>query len=146
MNIDELIVLVEQHGKSIHRFCYKLTGNKENADDLYQETFLRAVELRHKMDRSSNPKAFLIAIAVRLNKNHRRKFAWRQRIAPTAELEEATASSSSSASYGLPEEVLLSSELRDLIQDAACQLDEKLRLPLYMFYTAEMSIVEIAAA
>lgn len=37
MDIDELIELVELHGKSIYGFCYKLTGNKEDTDDLYQE-------------------------------------------------------------------------------------------------------------
>lgn len=38
MDIDELIELVELHGKSIYGFCYKLTGNKEDTDDLYQES------------------------------------------------------------------------------------------------------------
>lgn len=89
MNIDDLIELVEQHGKSIYRFCYKLAGNKADADDLYQDTFLKAVELRFKMNPSHNPKAFLISIAVRLYKNHRRKLAWRQRIAPTTEFDAA---------------------------------------------------------
>ena len=67
MDIDELIELVQLHGKSIYGFCYKLTGTKEETDDLYQETFLKAVELRHKMDGERNPKAFLIAIAVHID-------------------------------------------------------------------------------
>ncbi|MDU5948366.1 MAG: RNA polymerase sigma factor [Paenibacillus macerans] len=67
MDTDELIELVRLHGKSIYGFCYKLTGNKEDTDDLYQETFLKAVKLRPKMDASRNPKAFLISIAIRLH-------------------------------------------------------------------------------
>lgn len=146
MDIDELIEIVELHGKSIYGFCYKLKGNKEDTDDLYQETFLKAVELRHKIDAARNPKAFLISIAVRLHNNHRRKFAWRQRIAPTAELNEAASNISSLASAMTPEDAVLSLELRSMIQHAAHLLDDKLKLPLYMYYTADMTIEEIAAA
>lgn len=146
MDIDELIALVDLHGKSIYGFCYKLTGNKEDTDDLYQETFLKAVELRLKMDASRNPKAYFLSIAIRLHKNHRRKLAWRQRIAPTAELNEAASKSGSLASEATPEDAVLSLELRTMIQDAAHRLDDKLKLPLYMYYTADMTVEEIAAA
>jgi len=146
VDIDELIELVKLHGKSIYGFCYKLTGNKEDTDDLYQETFLKAMELRLKMDASRNPKAFLISIAIRLHKNHRRKLAWRQRIAPKAELDEATNKSVSLASAATPEDEVLSLELRSMIQGAAHRLEDKLKLPLYMYYTADMTIEEIASA
>ncbi|MEY9094904.1 RNA polymerase sigma factor [Paenibacillus sp. RC84] len=147
MDIDELIELVNLHGKSIYGFCYKLTGNKDDTDDLYQETFLKAVELRLKIDASHNPKAFLLSIAIRLHKNHRRKFAWRQRIAPIAELDEETANKPGSlSSEATPEDEVLSLELRTMIQDAAHRLDDKLKLPLYMYYTADMTVEEIASA
>jgi len=142
---DELIELVKLHGKSIYGFCCKLTGNRADADDLYQETFLKAVELRFKMDASRNPKSFLISIAVLLHKNHRRKLAWRQRIAPTAELGEAADRFASLASGATPEDALLSLELRTMIREAAHRLNDKLKLPLYMHYTADMTIEEIAS-
>ncbi|MEC0245392.1 RNA polymerase sigma factor [Paenibacillus chitinolyticus] len=146
MDIDELIELVKLHGKSIYGFCYKLTGNKEDTDDLYQETFLKAVELRLKIDASHNPKAFLLSIAIRLHKNHRRKFAWRQRIAPTAELDEEAANKSRFlSSETTPEDEVLSLELRTLIRDAAHRLGDKLKIPFYMYYTAEMTVEEIAS-
>lgn len=146
MDIDELIELVKLHGKSIYGFCYNLTGNKEDTDDLYQETFLKAVELRLKMDASRNPKAYLISIAIRLHQNHRRKLAWRQRIAPTAEFDETVNKSGSLASVATPEDAVLSLELHTMIQEAAHRLDDKLKLPLYMYYTAEMTVEEIASA
>ncbi|WP_372631622.1 RNA polymerase sigma factor [Cohnella sp.] len=146
MDIDELIELVKLHGKSIYGFCCKLTGNRADADDLYQETFLKAVELRFKMDPSRNPKAYLISIAVLLHKNHRRKLAWRQRIAPTAELGEAADRLLVPlASEATPEDAVLSLELRAMIREAAHRLNDKLKLPLYMYYTADMTIEEIAS-
>jgi len=83
MDIDSLVML---YGKAVYGFCLKLARNKDNADDLYQETFLKALELGTKIDKSNNPKAFLISIAVGLWKNNRRKYARRQRIAPEREL------------------------------------------------------------
>lgn len=146
MDIDELTNLIKIHGKAVYGFCYRLAGNKEDADDLYQETFLKAIEVIHKMDTNQNPKSFLIAIAIRLRKNNRRKFAWRQRIAPTAGLNEAVDHASVSESEATPEDAVLSHELRDMIQAAADRLEDKLKIPLYMHYTAEMSIEEIAQA
>jgi len=145
LDIEELSDLVKQHGKAIYGFCYKLAGNKADTDDLYQETFLKAMEVRHKMDMSQNPKAFLISIAVQLRKNKRRKFAWRQRIAPTAELNEAV-DICGSEREATPEDAVLSLELRSRIQAAADRLDDKLRIPIYMYYTVEMSVEEIASA
>ncbi|WP_044478917.1 RNA polymerase sigma factor [Paenibacillus antibioticophila] len=146
MEIDELIELVELHGKAIYGFCYNLTRNKEDADDLYQDTFLKAAELRHKMDMSGNPKAFLISIAIRLHRNSRRKLAWRRKIAHPIQLDEAGGYYPGSlACNENPEDALLSQELRTMIQKAADQLDDKLKLPLIMYYAVDMTIEEIAS-
>ncbi|MFC4305399.1 RNA polymerase sigma factor [Cohnella boryungensis] len=146
MDIEELSDLVQRHGKAIYGFCYRLAGNRADTDDLYQETFLKAMEVRHRMDASQNPKAFLIGIAVQLHRNKRRKFAWRQRIAPTAELNDAADMAWRTTGEATPEEAVLSDELRDMIQAAADKLNDKLKIPLYMHYTAEMSVEEISAA
>lgn len=146
MNIEELNDLIKLHGKVIYGFCYKLAGNKADTDDLYQETFLKAMEMRHKMDVNQNPKGFLISIAIRLRKNNRRKFAWRQRIAPTAELNEAADKAYCSEGEATLEDAVLSKELRGVIQAATDRLDDKMKIPLYMYYTAEMSVDEIALA
>ncbi|OMF08747.1 RNA polymerase sigma factor [Paenibacillus sp. FSL H7-0331] len=146
MDIEELSNLVKQHGKAIYGFCYRLVGNKEDTDDLYQETFLKAMEVRHKMDVNQNPKGFLISIAIQLRKNKRRKFAWRQRIAPTAELNEAVDKVNCTNDETTPEGAVLSNELRSMIQAATDRLDDKLKIPLLMYYTAEMSVDEVSLA
>jgi len=146
LDIEALSELIKLHGKAIYGFCYKLSGNQADADDLYQETFLKAMEVRHKMDVSQNPKAFLISVAIQLRKNKRRKFAWRQRIAPTAGFNEAVDEKIWRADEATPEDAVLSHELRSRVQAAADSLNEKLRIPLYMYYTVEMSVAEIATA
>jgi len=144
LEIEELSDLVQKHGRAIYGFCRRLAANQADTDDLYQETFLKAMEKRDQMDASRNPKGFLLSIAAKLRHNNRRKFAWRQRIAPMTALDGDA--DKISREEGTPEEAVLNRELRGKIQAAADGLSDKLKIPLYMYYTAEMSVEEIASA
>jgi len=142
----EIDSLVTQYGKVVYRFCLRLAQNKYNADDLYQETFLKAVEMYNKIDKNNNPKGFLIAIAAGLWKNNRRKYERRQRIAPEEELNEELAYSTFCSYSATPEEIVILKERCKEIRTAADKLNDRLRIPLYMYYTAEMSVEDIAKA
>ncbi len=144
MDTEDLSKLVELHGNAVYAFCHRLTGCRTDADDLYQETFLKAMELCHKIDQGNNPKGFLISITIGIWKNKRRKYARRKRIAPMEELDEAVTGSYTSKNEPTPEEMVISNELRFMIQNAADTLNDKLKIPLYMYYTAEMSSEDIA--
>lgn len=141
-DIDSLLML---YGKDIYGFCLRLAKNKDNADDLYQETFLKALELSNKIDKSKNLKGFLVSIAVGLWKNNRRKYARRQRIAPEAELNEEMGCITCT-NTSTPEEIVIFKERCELIRSAADKLNDKLRIPLYMYYTAGMTVEDIASA
>ena len=139
--------LVWRHGHAVYRFCYKLTGNQADADDLYQETFLKALELQPKLDDTLNPESYLIGIAVRLWQNKRRKWFRRQRIAPAKDWDDAVPERAvGNGRPSSPEEIAIHNELSAMIRDAVDQLPDKYRFPLLMFYTAELSLGEIAKA
>ena len=70
--------LITEYGKDIYSFCVYLTGDRQTADDLYQQTFLVAME-KGGIDLSGNPKSYLIGIALNINNNRRRKDIWRQK-------------------------------------------------------------------
>lgn len=146
MDITDLSDLVKLHGKAIYGFCHKLTQNEADTNDLYQDTFLKAMEMCHKIDKDNNPKGFLISIAIGVWKNKRRKYAWRQRIAPTEELSEDVNNDYIFKDELTPENIVISNELYAMIQTAADTLNNKLKIPLYMYYTAGMSNEEIASA
>ncbi len=71
----ELEQCIRKYGRDIYSFCKHLACNVQDADELYQDTFLKAVELQQKIDWQENPKSYLLSITVRLWKNRRRKAA-----------------------------------------------------------------------
>ena len=79
----ELEICIQAYGKDIYSFCRYLAGSVQEAEDLYQDTFLKAMELNEKMNMDSSPKSYLLAVAVRIWKNKKRRYAWRKRIADT---------------------------------------------------------------
>ena len=88
MTMKELERCIEVYGKDIYTFCLWLAKNQEYADDLYQDTFLTAIEVIDRIDSTENMKSYLLSISIRLWKNRKRKWAWRNRIAPTVEMTE----------------------------------------------------------
>lgn len=57
----------------LHNYAYRMTGNQLDADDLVQETFLRAFRFFHKFEKGTNCKAWLFRIMKNLFINKYRK-------------------------------------------------------------------------
>lgn len=112
-------------------FCCHLTGNVQEAEELYQDTFLKAVELMKNIDYENNPKSFLISIALRLWKNKKRKYAWRMRIAGTESLIEETVENLEAENC--PVEEMIQKEIQRQVRKAVAGLEEKYRIPVYLF-------------
>ncbi len=142
----EFGIMLEKEGKAIYTFCRQLTDNRDDADELYQETMLIAMEKCSRIDGKGNPKSFLMGIAVKCFKNQRRKYARRQRIAPQNSMDEEQYALHIPDAGLTPEEQYIAEELCELVRKEIAQLKEKYRLPVYMFYSAEMSMEEIARA
>ena len=144
MELAGLEQLAEQYGDVLYAFCNQLTGSRQEGEELYQETFLKAVELHRQIDAAHNPKGFLVAVAARLWRNRRRKYAWRQRIAPVGQLEEQEVQQLMQPHSDNPEEFALQREQQRLVRQAVSELPDKWKLPVYMHYTVGLSIEEIA--
>ncbi len=129
--------LVDAHGAAVYRFCRSLAFTREDGEDLFQDTFLKAMERPAKL--AEEPLRFLLSTALSLWRSRKRKFARRERIAPTEPLSEGT-----DAPAGGPEEALLSQEEAVLVRAAVAALPERYRLPLTLYYGAEMKVYEIA--
>lgn len=142
MTIQELERAIALYGREIYSFCLRLTGNKESADDLYQDTFLKATEKMEHIKSDGNLKSYLLSVAIRLWKNQKRKYAWRNRIAPIVELKEENG-----IDTGTGEDILqdyISEEQKDIVRKAVEMLPDKYKFPVLLHYMEDMIISEVA--
>lgn len=135
---------IDEYGKDVYTFCSQITGNREEAEDLYQDTFLKAVELKGKIDYNNNPRSYLVSVALRIWKNRRRKFAWRKRIAEICAFTEEAVQDEVLGEEESVEQTVLKNELEEQVRKAVDDLPEKFRIPVYLYYTLQLSVEEIA--
>lgn len=58
------IRLTEEHRPALWKYCYRLTGNALDAEDLVQDTLLRAFAKLGYLGQALNPKAYLFRMAT----------------------------------------------------------------------------------
>lgn len=143
MTMNELENWIETYGKEIYSFCRYLTGSRQEADDLYQDTFVKAVEQCKRMDAGQNPKSFLLTVAMNLWKNKKRKYAWRNRIAAMESLGNEKIHMLESEEE-TPEETFVSKEEKEMVYGAVSVLDEKYKSVILLYYMEDMNLSEIA--
>ena len=130
--------LVDMYSEAVYKFCRRLTYNKEDAEDLFQETFIKAFGQPKKL--SENPKSFLFSTAVYLWKSQKRKYARRNQIAPVVPLDVDIADENAL------ENSVVADEDNRIVRAVVDSLPEKFKIPIVLYYTVEMSIPEISKA
>ncbi|MEY8508185.1 RNA polymerase sigma factor [Lachnospiraceae bacterium 42-17] len=141
MDAREIEKCIDDFGTDIYRFCLKLCTDKEDAEDLYQQTFLKALETKWTLDWEKNPKALFFSLAYNLWKRGRRKQARRNMIAPCSNFDDETVLySGESIEEGYLQKELIT-EVRQIIQT----LPEKFQVPLILFYLSNCSIEQTAS-
>ena len=78
--------LMERHATPVFHFLCRMVGNKDDANDLAQETFVRVFRARASFRPSEKFSTWLFTIAANLARNH---FRWRSRH-PNVALEAGT--------------------------------------------------------
>jgi len=123
----------------VYRYCLNLTFCKEDADDLFQDTYVRAFSVIDKITAFENPQSFLLSIATSLWKSRKRKFARRRRIAPEVDFDEAYIGEAASL-----EDDVIANEEKLIVRELVSELPDKLKVTIVMYYTIEMSISDIS--
>jgi RNA polymerase sigma-70 factor, ECF subfamily len=118
--------LMSTHHAEIYRYVLRVTARSGEADDLSQETFIRAYRAYRALPPDANVRAWLFAIATNLCRNHFR--SERRRRAAYAGVQ----SGSRTADHDGPESVALAREARALTQGVIDGLPLKQRLAFVM--------------
>lgn len=148
-------LLVRRHQKPLINFIARYTGDKDNAEDLAQETFIRMFRAanRYKPGRAQF-KTWMYFIAKNLCKNEIRNRGRRERyhvdnvvsndnaIDGNAEEIDLIVSAPADAAFQ-PEVALERKELRNTIQKAISELPDQYRLPLVLRDIQGLSYDEI---
>ncbi|MGL4763104.1 MAG: RNA polymerase sigma factor [Sarcina sp.] len=142
MNCRELEKLIDEFGDYIYSFCLKLTRDKTLAQDLYQNTFLKAVEIQEKIDVKS-AKNYIIGISIKLWKNQKRKQAIRNKIAFFISSDDKDYVEKNIDKTDIESDYIREEEKMG-VAGIITKMNDKIRLPIIMFYNLEMSIEEIS--
>lgn len=142
MEAKELEKCIDGFGTEVYRFCMKLCMDKANAEDLYQQTFLKALESDMKLDWDQNPKALFFSLAHNLWKSGLRKNARRAAIAPCSPLDDENENQLYSSEN--VEDTVFQKELVSQTNQIIESLPEKLRIPLTLHYLFDLPVEQIA--
>lgn len=143
MKQEELENYIDTYGKDLYSFCCCVTRNRLEADDLYQDTFLKLYEMADQLVIMTNPKSFLMGVALNLYRNYKRKLSIRQRITGVGVSVDEIAESI--PFEGLEtEDMVISREERQTVRMAVTRLPDKYRIPILLYYMEEFSQAEIA--
>ena len=147
MNNGEFEQFVLKYGKDILRFCRMKAGDAENGDELYQDTMLKLLEKKKRLDSTQNTKSYALSTSIYLWKNKKKKYANRMRLVPIESMEETSDEGYEVSDHDnetSPENIVLQQNEVDMIQGLVASLPEKYRIPIYLYYSADMQINEIS--
>ena len=123
---DPFEAVVGSHHAEIRRYLLRITARVSDADDLSQETFLRAFRAHRSLPPGANVRAWLFAIATNLCRNHFRAQTRRRRAYAAAALDR------SETDPGWPEGEAVAGETRARIEGVVAGLPIKQRLAFIM--------------
>ncbi|RBN36651.1 RNA polymerase sigma factor SigW, partial [Priestia megaterium] len=120
--------IVEYHKDKLFHLCYRMLGNREEAQDAAQEAFIRAYVNIHSYDTSKKFSTWLYRIATNLCIDRIRKKKPDYYLdAEVAGTDGLNMYSQIAADQALPEEELEQVELQEFIQSEILKLPEKYR-------------------
>jgi RNA polymerase sigma-70 factor (ECF subfamily) len=135
---DAFRLLVERHGRTIYRLACRVTGRPEDAEDVVQETFIRAYRQLDRFEARADFGTWLYRIAFNCAVDVTRTRHHRERCDGLEVLERVEAASGPSA-----DALVYASEIDRSVQQALQELSAQERAAFVMRHFQGCSIEEI---
>ncbi|WP_075982174.1 RNA polymerase sigma factor SigX [Bacillus massilinigeriensis] len=135
--------LYRKYHHDVFQFLYYMVNNREQAEDLVQEVYIRVLKSYKQFEGKSSEKTWLFSIARNVAiDSFRKQKNWRQRILEKFDWSTQQVKDDSP----IPEEITLQREELQLIYHCLndCTVDQK--MVVIMRYIQELSIAETAEA
>jgi RNA polymerase sigma-70 factor, ECF subfamily len=139
-NEDAFEVAVRNHARLVYRIAYSVLRNHHDAEDATQETFMRVLRYRRKLEGIDDPKTWLARIAWRVAVERRKK----RPEASLSDQEMAKAVSERRSQLASAEESVIGREMQSLLDSLICRLPEHLRDAFRLSTIEELVPEEIA--
>jgi RNA polymerase sigma-70 factor (ECF subfamily) len=140
---DAFRMLVERHSRSVFGLVYRMTGNAQDAEDLVQETFIKAFRNLKGFEDRAHFGSWLYRIAVNCFLD------WKRRHRTHVELDGNIEPKIEQTALGFarhkanPDQLLLSMELQQRMEAGLAELSAKERAAFVLRHFEGMSIQEI---
>ena len=145
-DVEAMSILVDTYKDDLYNLCFRLTFNQHDADDLFQQTWIKAAKNASKFENKAF-KSWLFKICVNQYKDNYRQIARRKKLvkddfATTSIKDYLMTKASSSESV---EEQVERKHLQALLVSNIDKLPEKQKVPIILFYYQQMKYAEIAS-
>jgi len=140
-NEDTIEAAVREHARLVYRIAYSVLRNHHDAEDATQETFVRVLRYRRKLEGVEDPKTWLAKIAWRVAVERSRRKGVNQSL---NDAETQAASMQLRSGLASAEDSVLGTEMAQLLTSFISALPERLRAVLRLSTVEELSAVEIA--
>ena len=117
--------VVDQYSDMIYRIALTRTGTKENAEDIYQEVFLKYNQKKPEFESFTHEKAWLSRVTINLTKNFNSS-SWNKKV------------------VNLDENLVFETPEETGVYEVVCRLPQNYKTVIYLMYYEGYKINEIA--
>ena len=121
----EIVEVVEKYSDMVYRIALTRCGTIENAEDIFQEVFVKFSEKLPKFKSEEHEKAWFIRVTINLTKNLKQS-AWNKKVVT------------------LNENVIFENEEQSNVFSIVCDLPQNYRTVIYLLYYEGYKVKEIA--
>jgi RNA polymerase sigma-70 factor (ECF subfamily) len=144
---DAFRALVERHSRAVYRLAYRMTGSAHDAEDVVQETFLKAYRQLPRFESRANFGTWLHRIAVNCSIDLIRARPHRESGHDGSDLEQFGAAIENTDATGRsPERLMLSTEVQRRIDEAMSGLSRMERAAFILRHFEGRTIDEISGS
>ena len=116
---------IEEYADMVYRIALTRCGIVENAEDVFQEVFMKLAEKNPKFESKEHEKAWLIRVTINLTKNMNTA-AWNKKV------------------VSLDENIIFETKLQNDVFQAVCDLPQNYRTVIYLLYYEGYKVKEIS--
>ncbi len=141
---DAFRVLVERHSRPLFRLAYRMTGNQQDAEDVVQDSFLRAYKQLARFDERASFGTWLYRIAVNCSLDLVRSRKRRNELTTPGDSDMDDPVLSLPAHDPTPDRIAMSGEVRDRVAEAMTELSASERTAFVLRHFEGMRIEDVS--